>query len=186
MVLLNDVAFDMPVNPDVSVEIILTHALHNPGEVQEPTVGPTATAPMEPERKEPMAEPATPVSLESPVLEPEAEFAKVLVESYDDHLATTAVAPGVQNEDCRDWLSDKDIEQDNPAPQDPCSLDTMEPPVMSPVTSPITDWVEHTLLNTDWDSISPEEDEADGDPTEPEPTLDTTPKGESTGTPTNA
>jgi hypothetical protein len=49
MDLLNEVAIDMPVNPNVAMEIILTHALHNPGEVQEPTVEPTASVPMEPE-----------------------------------------------------------------------------------------------------------------------------------------
>jgi hypothetical protein len=79
----------------------------------------------------------------------------VLVESYDDHLATTAVAPGVQDKDGTDWLSDKDNEPDNPAPQDPGSLDTVDPPGVSLVIAPITDWVEHALNNTDWDSISP-------------------------------
>jgi hypothetical protein len=33
MVLLNDVAFDMPVDPDVAMKIVLTHALYNPGGV---------------------------------------------------------------------------------------------------------------------------------------------------------
>jgi hypothetical protein len=70
MVLLNDVAFDMPVNPHVAKEIVLTHALYNPGDVQEPTVKPTATVPMEPEQEEPTAEPAAPVFPESPVLNP--------------------------------------------------------------------------------------------------------------------
>jgi hypothetical protein len=141
---------------------------------------------MEPEQEEPTAELAVPVSLESPVLEPEAEVAKVLVEFYDDHLATTVVASGIQDEDCTDSISDKDDEPDNPAPQDPGSQRTVDPPGGSLVTSPITDWVEHTLRTTDWDSISPEGHEDDGAPTEPEPTLETTPQGESTGAPTDA
>jgi hypothetical protein len=83
MVMLNDVAFDMPIHPDVAIEIVLTHALYNPGDVQEPTPEPTATVPMEPEQEEATAEPTTPVSRESPVssLAPEAEVAKVLMES---------------------------------------------------------------------------------------------------------
>jgi hypothetical protein len=62
----------------------------------------------------------------------------------------------------------------------------VEPPVKSPVILPVTNWVAHTLLNTDWDSSSPDDNEADGDPTEHEPTLETMLKGESTGAPTDA
>jgi hypothetical protein len=86
------------------------------------------------------------------------------MESYDDHRTTTAAVPGAQDEDCTYWLSYKDGEPDNPAPQDPGSQNTVDPPSRSQVTSPICDWVEHTLRTTDWDSISPDEHEADGDP----------------------
>jgi hypothetical protein len=108
------------------------------------------------------------------------------MESYDDHRATTAFVLGAHDEDCTDWLSYKDDEPDIPAPQDPGSQNTVDPPSRSQVTSPICDWVEHTLHTTDWDSISPDEHEADGDPTDLEPTLETTPQGESTGTSTDA
>jgi hypothetical protein len=95
MMLLTEVAFDMPVTLDVAEEIILTHALHNHAEVQGPMLGLPETVPLEPEQEEPMAEPAAPIPMESPDLEPDVEVAKVLVESCNDHLATTAIAPGL-------------------------------------------------------------------------------------------
>jgi hypothetical protein len=94
MMLLTDVAFDMPVIPDLSMEIILTHALHNTAVIQGPTLGITATFFMELGQEGPTAEPAAPVPMEPPDLEPESEFSNGLVESYNNHLATTSIAPG--------------------------------------------------------------------------------------------
>jgi hypothetical protein len=67
----------------------------SPDLMVEPTAEPATSVPMEPEQEEPTAEPATPVSLGSPdsALEPEAEFAKVLMESYIDHRTSAAVPP---------------------------------------------------------------------------------------------
>jgi hypothetical protein len=160
----------------------------SPDLIEEPTAEPATSVPMEPKQEEPTAKPATPVSMGSPdsILEPEAEFAKVLMESYIDHRTTAAVAPEGQDEDCSSWLSDKGDEPDNPAPQDSGNQNTVDPLDRSPVTSPICEWVGHALSTTNWDSITMEGHIAEGDPAELEPTLETTPHGESMGTPTDA
>jgi hypothetical protein len=92
---LTEVAFDLPVEPKVSGEI-LTHALQN-------TAEPAAPVPIEPPRR------VSPWSVP-------------WVETPHEHLATTSTSPGAHpDEDCTNWLSDKDIEHDNLAPQDPVS-----------------------------------------------------------------
>jgi hypothetical protein len=131
---------------------------------------------------EPTAEPATPVSQGSPdsVLEPAA------IAKQPPSCAAVAPEEG-QDEDCSGWLSDKGDEPDNPAPQDSGNQNTVDPLDRSQVTSPICEWVEHALNNTNWDSITialghvPE-----GEPAELEPTLETTPHRESMGTLTDA
>jgi hypothetical protein len=145
MMQLEEVAFNMPVEPDVSVEVVLTHALHN-------TTEPPALVPIEPPHR------VSPWSVP-------------WVESLHEHLMTTSTSFGTHpDEDCTNWLSDNDVKSDNLAPQDPVSRDTVKPPVKPPVILHVTDWVAHTLLNTDWDSISPDDNEADRDPTEQEST----------------
>jgi hypothetical protein len=103
------------------------------------------------------------------------------------HLMATSTSDGTNpDEECAKRLSDHAVKPDNLAPQDPVSQDTVQPPVKAPVILPVTDWVAHILLNTDWDSISPDDNGADRDPTEQEPTIQTTPKGECTGSPTSS
>jgi hypothetical protein len=102
----------------------------------------------------------------------------MLVDTNKEHIAIYGIPPG---DDCIDGLFDKDVVPDNLALQDPGSQDTAGPPIKPSIILPIHEWVEHTLLNPYLDSISPDNHEADGNPTEQEPTLETTP-----GSPTDA
>jgi hypothetical protein len=109
------------------------------------------------------------------------------VETHPEQLMTTSTSPGPHpDKDCSDWLSDHPVKPYNLAPQEPVSKDKVQPPVKPPVILPVTDWVAKILLDTDWDSISPEDNRVDHDPAIPEPTSQTTPEGESTGSPTGA
>jgi hypothetical protein len=130
-----------------------------------------------------------PVEATVPIEPPPQMFTLTVpwVETHPEQLMTTSTSPGPHpDKDCSDWLSDHPVRPDNLAPQDPVSQDKVQPPVKPRVILPNTDWVAQILRDTDWDSISPEDNGVDHDPTIPELTSDTTPKGESTGSPTGA